>query len=78
MNYADMPSKGLYTALFAISFLLGCIWGLCSIAPYSKMKKAIEAGDVDTAKRNARLILIFFIIAVVVNVLFMIISLSQR
>ena len=64
-----MPSKNGYLALVIIGFILGVLWGALSIGPYNDMKQAIEVGNVDEARKNAKKIRTFFIIGLVVNVL---------
>ena len=72
-----MPSKGANLAMVIIGFFLGILWGILSIGPYQKLKLAIDNGDVEEAQANAKKIRIFFIIGVVVNVLFIIVSLAR-
>ena len=72
----SMPGKGLYTTLLVFNFLFGILWGLLSISPYNKMKAAIDAGDVATARSNAKKVLIFFFIGLAVNIFIILINLA--
>ena len=77
-DYAgDMPNKTVYLVLMIVGFLCGILWGLLSIGPYNKMKAAIDANDSVTAKKNAKKILIFVIIGVVLNALLFIVKMAQ-
>ena len=81
-SYAEekMPSVGLHTFLMVLGFMCGALWGILSIAPLTRMKRAIEEGDSYTARENARKIRIFAIIGVVLNVvviLFQIMALNS-
>ena len=67
-NKGDMPSKGLYTFLLVLGFLLGLIWGALSISPYQNMKKAIDAGNSAEAWEHAGKIKRWILIGVAVNV----------
>ena len=67
-----MPNQGLYLFLLILGFLCGIIWGALSIGPYNRMKAAIAANDAVEAKKNAKKILIFALIGVVINVLLII------
>lgn len=67
---AKMPSKGGHLAMVIFGFMLGALWGGLSIAPYVRMKNAIEAGDEYTARENAKKVKIIFFIGLAVNVLF--------
>ncbi len=69
----EMPKKGLYLTMLILSILLGVLWGLLSIGPYTKMNQAITAGDSETAWANAKKIRTFFWIAVAINVVFILI-----
>ena len=69
-----MPNKGAYTALLILGFICGILWGILSISPYSKMSKAIEAGEAATAWENAKKVKIFCLIGVAINVLMLMFS----
>ncbi|MBQ6420688.1 MAG: hypothetical protein IJK02_06430 [Clostridia bacterium] len=72
VNMAPMPNATVYLVLVIIGFFLGIIWGALSVGPYKRMKTAIQFGNVMVARAQAKKILIFFIIGVVVNVLIII------
>ena len=63
-----MPSKGAYTALLILGFICGILWGILSISPYSKMSKAIDAGNAAEAWENAKKVKILCLIGVAINV----------
>ncbi len=73
---SEMPNKGGHTAMLIIGFILGILWGVLMISPYSKMKAAIEAGDAETAWAKSKTVKTIFWIGVAVNVLFIIISVA--
>lgn len=72
-----MPSKNAHLVLLIVGFCCGVLWGILSIAPYNNMNAAIKAGDVTTARANAKKVETFVIIGIVINVLFFIIGLLQ-
>ncbi len=74
----QMPSKGGHLAMVIIGFLLGILWGILAISPYTRMKVAIEAGDAETAWANSKKVKTIFWIGVAVNVVFIIISLAGK
>ena len=67
-GHVGMPNKTTYTVLLVLGFLLGIIWGILAISPYTKMKKAIDEGDQATARDNAKSIKTYIIIGLIVNV----------
>ena len=73
----NMPNKTTYLILVIIGFVAGILWGILSISPYTKLKAAVDAGDVETAQANAKKIRIFVIIGIVINVLAIIGRLAQ-
>ncbi len=62
-----MPNKTLYTVLLVIGFLCGILWGVLALSPYNKMKAAIDAGDSAEANRQAKKVMIFAVIGIVLN-----------
>ncbi len=64
-----MPSKGLHLTLVILGFFLGIIWGALSIGPYQGMNIAIQNGDAETARQNAKKVRMFFFIGLGVNIL---------
>lgn len=77
---SGMPSKGSYTVLLILGFLLGILWGLLSVGPYRRMKAALAAGNADAAWENANKIRKWFLVGAAFNVcmtLLMMCSLNQ-
>ena len=62
-----MPNKTLYTVLLVIGFLCGILWGLLALSPYKKMTAAIDAGDSAEANKQAKKVMIFAVIGIVLN-----------
>ena len=76
-----MPSKGSYTILLILGFLLGLVWGILSVGPYRRMNMALQAGDKDSAWENANKIRKWFLIGAAFNILMilmMMCSINQR
>ena len=76
-SYQQMPKKGLAVFWMVIGFLTGVLWGCLAISPMSRMNKAIADNYPDEAWRNYKKIRMFALIGIVVNVLFIIISLAM-
>lgn len=72
-----MPNKGLHLTLTILGFLLGVLWGILCIGPYTNMKNAIANGDAYEARSNAKKIKIFFFVGLAVNVLIIMIRVGQ-
>ena len=66
---AGMPSTTTAIILIVVGFLCGILWGIIGITQYGSMKKAIEAGDAETANKKFNIIKIATIVGVVLNVL---------
>ena len=62
-----MPNKTLYTVLLVIGFLCGILWGILALSPYNKMKAAIDAGDSAEANKQAKKVMIFAVVGIVIN-----------
>ena len=62
-----MPNKTLYTVLLVIGFHCGILWGILALSPYNKMKAAIDAGDSVEANKQAKKVMIFAVIGIVLN-----------
>ena len=67
-----MPNKTLYTVLLVIGFLCGILWGILALSPYNKMKAAIDAGDSVEANKQAKKVMIFAVIGIVINAVLLI------
>lgn len=72
---ADMPNKTVCIVLIVLvlGFLSGVIWGAIGVSQYGGLKRAIDQGDVETARKKARIIYIAFGIGIAVNVLYLIV-----
>lgn len=77
VNTADMPSVGTATFLCVVGCLCGIIWGVYGFSQRSGMKDAIARGDVDTAKKKFKSIVIATCIGIVLNVLLIIGQMAQ-
>ena len=69
MSNQKMPSQGAYLALVIVGFVCGIIWGVLALSPYNNMKSAILANNAEEARQNAKKIVIFVLIGIVVNAL---------
>lgn len=66
---AGMPNTTVAIVLIVVGFLCGILWGIIGVVQYGPMKRAIEAGDVETAKKKFNIIMIATIIGLVLNVI---------
>ena len=69
MSNQKMPSQGAYLALVIVGFVCGIIWGVLALSPYNNMKSAILANNAEEARQNAKKIVFFVLIGIVVNAL---------
>ena len=72
-NNQRMPSVGGHLTMVIFGFIFGVLWGALSIAPFTRMKNAVNEGDSETAWQNAKKVKLFFFIGLGVNILFIII-----
>ena len=75
---SEMPRKGSHLAMLIVSFVLGVLWGLLGLGPFKRMNAAVAAGDAETAWANAKKVELFFWIAIVLNVIFILISMFAQ
>ena len=69
MSNKKMPTQGVYLTLVIIGFICGILWGVLAMSPYKKMKEAIAANDAEEANANAKKILTFVVIGIIINAL---------
>ena len=67
-----MPNKTLYTVLLVLGFICGILWGILALGPYKKMNEAINAGNSAEANAQAKKVMIFAVIGIVLNAVILI------
>ena len=67
IDYIRLRKTIGYLVLVIIGFLLGILWGVLSLSPYIKMRKALKNGEDEKEEENAKKIRRFINIGVAVN-----------